>query len=118
VRSARYSGDHDDAANNAKLLEALATVDDAARTARFRCVLAFVDENERLSLADGACEGRIARAPRGSGGFGYDPLFLVGDGARTMAELAAGEKNAISHRGRAMQRMVESTLRAWARRIS
>jgi XTP/dITP diphosphohydrolase len=76
-------------------------------------VLAFVDQKGTLTLADGACEGRIAESPRGTGGFGYDPLFLVGDGARTMAELAPDEKNAISHRGAAMRQLLPA-LRSWA----
>jgi len=110
VRSARFSGDHDDAANNAALLRALDGRAD--RTARFRCVLAFVDERGALTLADGACEGRIATAPRGTGGFGYDPLFLVGDGARTMAELSPEEKNRVSHRGAAMRALLPA-LERW-----
>ncbi len=106
VRSARYAGaGHDDRANTDKLLRALAGVPDERRTARFRCALAFVDETGALTSADGTCEGRIAHAPRGSGGFGYDPVFLVGDGRRTMAELAPDEKNRISHRGQAMRAM-------------
>jgi XTP/dITP diphosphohydrolase len=113
VRSARYSGDHDDARNNAALLAALDGVPDARRAARFRCALAFVDGDAPALLAEGACEGRIAHAPRGAQGFGYDPLFLVdGAGGRTMAELAPDEKNAVSHRGRALRAMVAAlTLR-------
>jgi XTP/dITP diphosphohydrolase len=117
VRSARYAaargacGDKD-AANNATLLAALAGVPDERRTARFRCVLAFVDSTGAALFTEGACEGRIAQAPRGSGGFGYDPLFLVeGAGGRTMAELAADEKNAVSHRGRALRAMANALAR-------
>ena len=109
VHSARYAGEPcDDAANNAKLLAALAGVPDERRTARFRCALVFVDGDGTRLVAEGACEGRIGRAPRGTGGFGYDPLFLVdGDAAgRTMAELAPDEKNRISHRARALETMV------------
>lgn len=105
VRSARYAGPgQDDAANNAKLLAALASVPDARRTARFRCALAFVDAAGTLTVAEGTLEGRIGQAPRGAGGFGYDPLFLLPDG-RTLAELSAAEKNAISHRGQALRKM-------------
>lgn len=105
VRSARYAGPgQDDAANNAKLLAALASVPDARRTARFRCALAFVDAAGTLTVAEGTLEGRIGHAPRGAGGFGYDPLFLLPDG-RTLAELSAAEKNAISHRGQALRKM-------------
>jgi XTP/dITP diphosphohydrolase len=110
VRSARYAGDgHDDAANNRALIAALAGVPPARRTARFRCVLFYADPAGRTLVAEGACEGLIAEAPRGRGGFGYDPLFLVaGDPeGRTMAELPPEEKNRISHRARAMARLVE-----------
>jgi XTP/dITP diphosphohydrolase len=106
VRSARYAGEHDDAANNAKLLRELAAVSDEKRTARFRCALAFLDARG-LVTADGTCEGRIAHERRGAGGFGYDPLFLVEGGARTMAELSPEEKNRVSHRGRALRALAE-----------
>ena len=111
VLSARYAGEPcDDAANNRKLLGALAGAPDGRRTARFRCALAFVDGDGTRLVTDGTCEGRIGHAPRGAGGFGYDPLFVVdGDAAgRTMAELAADEKNRISHRARALTKMVQA----------
>ena len=111
VRSARWAGEPcDDAANNAKLLRELAGVPDARRTARFRCALAFVDRDGALLVSDGTCEGRIGHAPRGSNGFGYDPLFVIvgGDGdGRTMAELPTDEKNRISHRARALAKMAK-----------
>jgi XTP/dITP diphosphohydrolase len=104
VHSARYAGiDASDAANNAKLLAALAQFP-APRRARYRCVVALVagaDDPAPL-VAAGSWEGRIALAPRGSGGFGYDPLFLVGEGAVTAAELLPEVKNRISHRARAL----------------
>ena len=111
VMSARWAGAHgDDGANNAKLLAELAGVEDARRTARFRCALVFVDGDGTLLGGEGACEGRIGHAPRGDGGFGYDPLFLIaGDAAgRTMAELAPDEKNRISHRARALESLVRA----------
>jgi XTP/dITP diphosphohydrolase len=111
VRSARWAGEPcDDGANNRKLLAALDGVPDARRIARFRCALVLVDGDGTRLVAEGACEGRIAHAPRGTGGFGYDPLFCVaGDAAgRTMAELTADEKNRISHRARALQKLLES----------
>jgi XTP/dITP diphosphohydrolase len=115
VHSARFSGDHDTPANNRKLLAALAGVPAAKRTARFRCVLALADVRGRLGdetiTADGTCEGTILDEMRGSGGFGYDPLFLLPNG-QTMAELDHASKNAISHRGRAMQ-AIEARLRAY-----
>ncbi|MCB9780910.1 MAG: RdgB/HAM1 family non-canonical purine NTP pyrophosphatase [Alphaproteobacteria bacterium] len=103
VRSKRFTPEATADANNAHLLERLA--DGADRTARFRCVLALVtDAGERT--VDGRCEGRIAHAPRGDGGFGYDPLFLPDDHpGRSMAELSTAEKNAISHRGRAFSQL-------------
>ena len=116
VHSARYAGGHDDAANNAKLVAALANVPAAQRTARYRAVLAFADVTGPLGgetiTADGTCEGSIIDTPRGTGGFGYDPYFLMPDGIHTMAELPADAKNAISHRGRAM-RAIEARLRAY-----
>ncbi len=107
VRSARFAKEGaTDAENNAALLKALEEVEDGQRSARFRSVLALVDpwgapeEHERTS--EGRCEGAIARVPRGAGGFGYDPLFLVKGTDLTMAELSEGEKNQISHRARAV----------------
>ncbi len=108
VHSARYAGPGaDDAANNAKLLAALRGVPDAARTARFRCVLVWVDGPDDPSplVAEGAWEGRILPDPRGSGGFGYDPLFRDPDTGLAAAELPAETKNACSHRGRALARL-------------
>jgi XTP/dITP diphosphohydrolase len=106
VRSARYAKEGaTDAENNAALLTALEEVDDdGQRTARFRCVIALVDpwaEGAPI-VTEGRCEGTIAREPRGGAGFGYDPLFVVAGGQRTMAELGEDEKNRISHRARAI----------------
>jgi XTP/dITP diphosphohydrolase len=100
VYSARYAGQpSDDGRNNSKLLEALRGVADDRRTARYRCVAAFVDPARGIEITrDGACEGEILRAPRGSLGFGYDPLFLVPGLGKTMAELTIDEKNQLSHR--------------------
>ena len=111
VLSARYAGaGHDDAANNAKLLGALAGVPDDRRTARFRCALVLVDSDGVRLEAEGTCEGRIGRALRGAGGFGYDPLFLLADDAagRTMAELAPDEKNQVSHRAQALGKLAQA----------
>ena len=105
VYSARYAGVHgDDAANNAKLLRNLQGVDDAERTARFMSVVALIDPDGMVLTGTGSCEGMIGREGRGSNGFGYDPLFLPADTpGKTMAELTADEKNAISHRFHALQ---------------
>ena len=116
VLSARYAGaGHDDAANNAKLLAALAGVADAQRGARFRCALVYVDGDGHRLVSDGACEGRIGRSARGSGGFGYDPLFILDGDGRTMAELAAEEKNRVSHRARALVKMAEALGRLYGK---
>lgn len=107
VFSARYAGEHaDDEANNRKLLEALRDVPAERRTARFRCVLALVDENNVVITADGSCEGFILEAPRGHGGFGYDPLFYMSELGKTLAEVSVAEKNKISHRGQALRNLV------------
>jgi XTP/dITP diphosphohydrolase len=106
VRSARYAGEGaGDAANVAKLLAALRNVDAAARGARFRCVIALVrtaDDPAPL-LGSGCWEGRILPAARGSGGFGYDPVFAPSGELRSVAELTATEKHAQSHRGAALR---------------
>ena len=101
LRSARY-GDpgFDDSARNRRLLEELSSVDGEHRTARYRAVVAVVVPGGSTVLFEGVQEGSIACAPRGEGGFGYDPIFLV-DGERTQAEIPAGEKDRISHRARA-----------------
>lgn len=104
VHSKRYSVDGTDAANNARLLAELAGRSD--RSARYRCVIVLVGDEE--FVVEGACEGTIGLAPRGVGGFGYDPLFLPAAApGRTMAELSGAEKDAISHRGLAMRRLAE-----------
>ncbi|MDP3293627.1 MAG: RdgB/HAM1 family non-canonical purine NTP pyrophosphatase [Nevskia sp.] len=104
VYSARYAGTQgDDAANNAKLLAALADVPDKQRAARFVSVLALLrhaDDPVPL-IAFGAWPGRILREPRGANGFGYDPLFLDLESGQSAAELSAADKNTRSHRARA-----------------
>jgi XTP/dITP diphosphohydrolase len=103
--SARYAGAHgDSAANIARLLRELEDVPDEARTARFHCVLALLrsPDDPRPVIVEGSWEGRILHAPRGAGGFGYDPVFLDPENALSAAELDPAIKNAISHRGRAL----------------
>ncbi len=85
------------------VLEALTEVPETRRTARFRCVAALVGLGPEPLVAEGVCEGRIAQAPAGCGGFGYDPVFLVPSEGCTMAELPEGRKHQISHRGQAMR---------------
>lgn len=104
ARSARYGGpDLDDAGRVARLLAALAAVPPEKRTARFRCVIALVDPAGREHLAEGVVEGVIAGAPRGAGGFGYDPVFWYPPRGCTLAELTPEEKMAVDHRGRAVR---------------
>ncbi len=108
VYSARYAGEGaGDAANNTKLLAALATVPPEKRTARFRAVLALADVLGPLGTenitADGVCEGTLLETPRGTGGFGYDPLFLFPELGQTFAELGVGTKGDLSHRAKAMR---------------
>ncbi len=108
VRSARFAGlPRDDAANNRKLLRLLADVPAARRTARFRCAMAFVRDGQVVLEGDGTFEGSICDEARGSNGFGYDPHFLVPELGLTAAELPAAEKNASSHRGQALRRMLQ-----------
>jgi XTP/dITP diphosphohydrolase len=109
VFSARYAGDAaTDQDNNARLLSELADVPPQRRGARYRCVLALVRHAEDAAplIASGSWEGRIATAPSGSGGFGYDPLFVPEGQALTAAELPAAQKHALSHRGKALAALV------------
>ena len=105
VFSSRFAGPcATDAENNARLLLALEGMPAAERTARFRCTIVLIGENGIETVATGACEGAIGFAPKGDGGFGYDPLFLpAATPGRSMAELSLAEKNAISHRGAALR---------------
>ncbi len=108
VWSARFAREGaTDAENNALLLSSLEEVDDDQRAARFRCAMVLVDpwSTEEPLVTEGRCEGTIVRAPRGQGGFGYDPLFLVSGEGVTMAELAEHRKNEVSHRARAAAAM-------------
>jgi XTP/dITP diphosphohydrolase len=117
VRSARYAGGHgDDAANIAKLLAELrarhAAFGPDSTRARFRCVIALLQSADDTApqLAHGAWEGYIAAAPRGSGGFGYDPVFVDLASGLTAAELPAEAKNARSHRGQALRALLAAGL--------
>lgn len=104
VHSARYAGTgSDDQANNRKLLAALSGVAAEGRQAAFVCVMALCSPAEECHFFRGRVEGEILPAPRGEGGFGYDPLFLVPEFGRTMAELPLDLKNRISHRGQALR---------------
>jgi XTP/dITP diphosphohydrolase len=106
VFSARYAGQHgDDSANNRRLLRELAQVPEERRTARFRCVVVLAAPGQSLLVAEGSCEGRIAFAPRGNRGFGYDPVFYYPPEGQTFGELGDAVKNRVSHRGQALSRL-------------
>ncbi len=102
IHSARYSGGGD-AANIEKVLRELDGVEMAKRTARFVTVVAFIDGDDPVITERGELEGVIVDAPRGEGGFGYDPIFAPINSASTLAEISATEKDEISHRGRALR---------------
>lgn len=128
VRSARYAADEspasalpvgatpagttpagttNDQANNARLLRELTDLPEEARVARFVCVIAAARDGSTLAVFRGQAGGVIARAPRGAGGFGYDPLFYFPDLGKTFAELAPNEKAAVSHRGAAFRKFLD-----------
>ena len=111
VRSARYAEDRGfttnrplptDQRNNLCLLDALASTREDDRTARYRCVLALAKDGAILATVDGTVEGEILAVPRGTGGFGYDPLFLLPDEGLTMAEIDPETRLRVSHRGQAL----------------
>lgn len=107
VFSARYAGEpKDDERNIQKLLSDLQDVPDELRTGRFRCALALIGPNGREELTEGSVEGVILRSKKGSGGFGYDPVFYLPGLAKTMAELRLEEKNRLSHRAQALRKAV------------
>lgn len=106
VRSSRYAGPEGDASKNiAKLLSALAGKKGAERAARFVCVLALARAGRVLAVFSGAVAGTILEAPRGGGGFGYDPVFYFEPAGKTFAELPPEKKNRVSHRGRAFEKL-------------
>lgn len=110
VRSARYAGEAaSDEANVRKLLEAMHGLAAQRRSARFRCVAVYLASAEDPSpiVCEGVWQGRICEAPRGDGGFGYDPVFLDANTGLTAAELPPARKNALSHRAQAMAQLVE-----------
>ncbi|HEY0309147.1 MAG TPA: non-canonical purine NTP pyrophosphatase [Acidobacteriaceae bacterium] len=130
VRSARYADDHHfspapastpansqrfaaniDERNNACLLRALDAVPPACRNARYRCVLAVAWDGNVTHTAEGTVEGEILTAPRGTGGFGYDPLFFIPELQQTMAEISLETKHELSHRGRAFRALLAQLAR-------
>lgn len=106
IYSARYAGrDTHPARNNQKLLAELGDLPAARRQALYRCVAVFIGPDNNPLVSEGICQGRIAFAPRGKNGFGYDPLFIPAGYRRTFGELSARTKNRISHRARALRKI-------------
>ncbi len=106
IYSARYAKHGDSDANINKLLKNMENVPDDMRTARFMCCVAIALPKKQLLTAQGSIEGIILKKPRGNGGFGYDPVFLVQDLGETFAELTASQKNMISHRKKALEELL------------
>ncbi len=105
IYSARFAGEEaTDQENNKKLLDLMKNISPASRTARFICVIAISTPLGEIESVSGICEGKIALAPRGQGGFGYDPLFVPAGYEESFGELPASIKNTISHRARALQK--------------
>jgi XTP/dITP diphosphohydrolase len=117
VHSARWGGapsgaDDQDRRNNARLLRELVGVPAERRSARYRCVVAYLERTDGVpEIVEASCEGFILEAPRGEGGFGYDPLFFSTDLQMTFGEAPAAAKHRVSHRGRAVRALVEVLLR-------
>jgi XTP/dITP diphosphohydrolase len=113
VRSKRWAGangspEEVDAANNAELLRRLTGAPERQRVARYRCVLVFLRTTDaKPTVCHGDCTGRILEAPRGTNGFGYDPLFLSDELDKTFGEATAEEKDRVSHRGRALRALAQ-----------
>jgi XTP/dITP diphosphohydrolase len=106
VFSARYAGeDADDVKNLGKLLSEMSGIEEGKRGARFVCCIALAFPDGRIEAFEGTAEGRIGRRPRGSNGFGYDPVFYPEGHRRTVAEMSADEKDALSHRGKALEKL-------------
>ena len=105
--SARYAGEPcDDERNNDKVLQEMQDVPDGQRACRFRCVLALVGQGIEETFS-GACEGVLLHERKGDGGFGYDPLFLPNESEHTFAEIGLDEKAKISHRARALTKLID-----------
>jgi XTP/dITP diphosphohydrolase len=106
IYSARYAGEGaSNRENNQKLLSELKGVQLSKRGARFKCAIAMVSQDGREAVAEGSCKGRIGFKEVGKNGFGYDPLFILSQYGRTMAQLTLEEKNRISHRGKALKNL-------------
>ena len=113
VYSARYAGDHDDAANNQKVLEKLNGLPFAERTAHFHTTIVGLKPTGEEIVVNGQVNGHILDTPQGENGFGYDPIFWVDELEVPMATLSMTEKNQISHRGRALQALMQEFKEWW-----
>lgn len=114
IYSARYAGEgvsHQE--NNRKLLKEMEGIPMSKRGARFRCVIAVVSPDEREGVTEGSCKGRIGLREVGRKGFGYDPLFILPQYGKTMAQLSMEEKNRISHRGKALRKLRKILRNCW-----
>jgi XTP/dITP diphosphohydrolase len=108
VYSARYAGpEKDDKKNYEKLLKELDGVEEKKRTARFYCALALAVPGEETTFVNGTCEGKVSQAPIGENGFGYDPVFYIEEKKKMMAQLTREEKSEISHRSKALQKLMK-----------
>lgn len=107
IYSARYAGDHDTVANNAKLLQELAGVPEEKRSAIFHTTLAVTSPDRQPLIVEGEVSGLILKKPRGNDGFGYDPLFYLPELKKTFAQLTPKQKNQVSHRGRAVHKLAK-----------
>lgn len=106
VYSARYAGENaTDEDKYNKILNLLKNVEKSKRTARFKCAICYIDSNGEKHIFEESCEGMISDQPKGKNGFGYDPIFLVGE--KSFSELSQEEKNEISHRGKAIKALVD-----------
>lgn len=107
VKSARFAGEHaSDADNNKKLVEMFGEVTHWSRAARYVCVLVLIKPDGSEMSFEGVCDGLIVLVPKGNGGFGYDPYFYLGKLNKTMAEISLTEKNKISHRAKALEKLL------------
>lgn len=113
IFSARYAGDHNDAANNAKVLSELGGIPDEKRTATFHSTVVVRKPDGSELVANGNLRGRILTVPRGDNGFGYDPLFFVEAKNKTLAEMTREEKNKISHRALAIEDLLVNFDKFW-----
>jgi XTP/dITP diphosphohydrolase len=108
IYSARFGGEGlSDVERAALLLKNMQAAGDGARSARYHCALVLVRPDGSVRSAEGTCDGKIAIEPRGSNGFGYDPIFFIPELGKTMAEVSNGEKNRISHRARAVRSLLD-----------